>query len=87
LAKDFLAASFTLLFLPGCIWFLPLPQLKSLFKGQHSLWFYWSECQSGAEKSFTKWLQGMFPASLQSLSEVHSCKMGLFGRKHSLNRL
>jgi hypothetical protein len=31
-----------------------------------------------AEKAFTKWLSGMFPAPVQSLAEVHICTRGLF---------
>ena len=51
------------------------------------LWCWWhhSECNGGAEKSFTKWLPGMLPTTLlQSLAEEYSCTKGLFWRKCSL---
>jgi hypothetical protein len=36
------------------------------------------ECDERAEKSFTKWLPGMFPTTLQSLAEVYNCRRGIF---------
>jgi hypothetical protein len=49
------------------------------------LWCYWhrQECDERAEKACTKWLPGVFPMPLQSLSEVYSCTRGLFWRKCS----
>jgi len=59
--------------------------LKSTLKWP-LLWCYWhhEECDARAEKSFMKWLPGMFPAPLQSLTEVYNCSRGLFWRKCGL---
>jgi len=46
-----------ILFLPGCSWFLTVPETEISFEGTALLWCYWHwECDGRAEKAFTKWL-------------------------------
>jgi hypothetical protein len=54
-------------------------QLKSALKGQCIVMLLTLlRMQDRAEKSFIKWLPGMFPTPLQSLAEGCSCIRGLF---------
>ena len=58
--------------------FYLLPLLKSALKGRHFCDATDIIKNERAKKTFTKWLPGMFPTPLQSLTEVHICTMGLF---------
>ena len=76
-----------MLWWPGYTWFLSIPSTEISTEGTALLWRYWHnyECDGRAEKVFIKWLPGMFPIRLQSLSEVYKCTRGLFWRKYILN--
>jgi len=67
----------------GWSWFLPVTSTEILIEMTVLLWCYWhhSGCDGRAEKAFTRWLPGMFPIPVQSLTEVDSCKRGLFWKK------
>ena len=68
-------------------WFLPVPLPEISTEGMALWWCYWHnwECDGTGDKASTKWLPGMFPIPLQSLTEVYGCTRGLFGSKCSLN--
>ena len=70
---------------PGSSQILPFPLFEISIEITMLLWCYWhEECDTRAEKSFMKWLPGMFPAPLQLLAEVYNCTSGLFWRKCGL---
>ena len=65
---------------PGCSWPLPVPSTEISTEGTTLVWCYRHilKCDVRAEKAFTKWLPGLFPAHLQLLAEVCRCTRGLF---------
>ena len=71
----------------GSSWFLPVHSTAMSREGTVLLWCYWflRECDKRAERVCIKWLPGMFPKPLQSLTEVYNCTGGLFWRKCSTN--
>jgi len=71
----------------GSSWFLPVPSNEISIEATALLWCYWHhlECDGRAEKTVTKWPEGMFATPLQSMAEVCTCTWGLYWRKCSLN--
>jgi len=72
---------------PDSSCFLPTLSNAISIKEAALLWCYWNhdECDGRAEKVFTKWLPGMFPAPLQLLVEAYCCIRGLFWKKCGLS--
>jgi hypothetical protein len=66
-------------------WFLPVPSTEISAEAPALLWWNWHyhEYDWRTENAVTKCLPGMFPTSLQSLSEMYSGIRGLFWRKFS----
>ena len=66
--------------------FYLFPRLKTVLNGRR----FWDatdiiKIRWETEKTFTKWLPGMFPILLTLLADLYSCTKGLFWGKCSLN--